>query len=400
MPAFFSYRDSSWTLSPPLPPLPQRRPMPPPTPWLNADPFTTGLVDGEGHIDLQEPCPSSCSLDYSIRGLTMEVRAGTGYTLAETLGFAPLCSTVAPQIASTLRTGAHVCHCEGNTEHCRDGYCSPDVVHVMYGTSLYRPCFTSTPVMGPCGVTPCPPPPPMPPPPPPSPPPPPELAKPVCTEWCLAFSNSFYCRPSDFSESGGLCSGCPSVNGCKHVAAPAMPTHQQSPPAPTSCMCVESCPYSSDGDCDDGGEGSEYTICNLGTDCHDCGPRCDGASTPPATTPSPPLSASQAFAGSVDPSAGITDLATGFAAVLVFFALVLLVRLRCAGYRQPACLRPACLRPSTRPIDPMATAAQPLSKALTRQEEADVADSSVELNEAALEAEEEPPPYVATMSLE
>jgi hypothetical protein len=33
------------------------------------------------------------------------------------------------------------------------------------------------------------------------------------------------------------------------------------------------CVYASDGDCDDGGPGAQYTACSLGTDCVDCGPR-------------------------------------------------------------------------------------------------------------------------------
>lgn len=37
--------------------------------------------------------------------------------------------------------------------------------------------------------------------------------------------------------------------------------------------CIDSCPYASDGDCDDGGPGSDYDLCELGTDCEDCGVR-------------------------------------------------------------------------------------------------------------------------------
>ena len=38
-------------------------------------------------------------------------------------------------------------------------------------------------------------------------------------------------------------------------------------------LCSESCSYSNDGDCDDGGPGSDFSLCSLGTDCIDCGPR-------------------------------------------------------------------------------------------------------------------------------
>jgi len=37
--------------------------------------------------------------------------------------------------------------------------------------------------------------------------------------------------------------------------------------------CTDDCPTHGDGECDDGGPGSLYDICALGTDCTDCGPR-------------------------------------------------------------------------------------------------------------------------------
>ena len=42
----------------------------------------------------------------------------------------------------------------------------------------------------------------------------------------------------------------------------------------TSCFCEDACNFASDGDCDDGGPGSEYGECSVGTDCSDCGQRC------------------------------------------------------------------------------------------------------------------------------
>jgi len=48
-------------------------------------------------------------------------------------------------------------------------------------------------------------------------------------------------------------------------------------------LCSNSCPYAGDGECDDCGEGSEYSVCDIGTDCDDCGLRaeddeCEGGS--------------------------------------------------------------------------------------------------------------------------
>ncbi len=38
-------------------------------------------------------------------------------------------------------------------------------------------------------------------------------------------------------------------------------------------ICENTCMYMGDGECDDGGPGSDYDVCGYGTDCADCGPR-------------------------------------------------------------------------------------------------------------------------------
>lgn len=38
-------------------------------------------------------------------------------------------------------------------------------------------------------------------------------------------------------------------------------------------LCDDTCAWPKDGECDDGGEGSLYNNCDLGTDCADCGER-------------------------------------------------------------------------------------------------------------------------------
>jgi hypothetical protein len=38
-------------------------------------------------------------------------------------------------------------------------------------------------------------------------------------------------------------------------------------------LCTNTCWFAFDGDCDDGGPGSDFSLCELGTDCFDCGPR-------------------------------------------------------------------------------------------------------------------------------
>jgi hypothetical protein len=38
-------------------------------------------------------------------------------------------------------------------------------------------------------------------------------------------------------------------------------------------LCTNTCQFANDGLCDDGGPGSDYSVCEYGTDCADCGPR-------------------------------------------------------------------------------------------------------------------------------
>ena len=44
-------------------------------------------------------------------------------------------------------------------------------------------------------------------------------------------------------------------------------------PGDTVTLCTDTCVWAMDGECDDGGPGSAYSLCDLGTDCTDCGPR-------------------------------------------------------------------------------------------------------------------------------
>ena len=50
-------------------------------------------------------------------------------------------------------------------------------------------------------------------------------------------------------------------------------------------LCSETCRYSGDNECDDGGSGSDYSYCDLGTDCSDCGRRLiDGEASETSST--------------------------------------------------------------------------------------------------------------------
>ena len=67
---------------------------------------------------------------------------------------------------------------------------------------------------------------------------------------------------------------------------PRPPRHPPSPPRLPGSVCVENCNWSSDGDCDDGGPGAEYADCGYGADCFDCGVR---QGQPPRAPPPPRL---------------------------------------------------------------------------------------------------------------
>ena len=73
--------------------------------------------------------------------------------------------------------------------------------------------------------------------------------------------------------------------------------HCSPPPPPLEPVvcCEDTCTgyefdVAGDDDCDDGGAGSDFALCDLGTDCSDCGNRCDMfiPASPPLLPPLPP----------------------------------------------------------------------------------------------------------------
>ena len=60
-------------------------------------------------------------------------------------------------------------------------------------------------------------------------------------------------------------------------------------PPPPLVLCTNNCYWRNDGDCDDGGSGSDYNSCDHGSDCGDCGQRYTRYLTPsPFLPPTPP----------------------------------------------------------------------------------------------------------------
>ena len=61
------------------------------------------------------------------------------------------------------------------------------------------------------------------------------------------------------------------------ISYPTSATASASTPDTTSC-CTDTCTFASDGACDDGGSGAQYSVCTTpGSDCSDCGSRCTGS---------------------------------------------------------------------------------------------------------------------------
>ena len=81
-----------------------------------------------------------------------------------------------------------------------------------------------------------------------------------CTNTC-ATSNDGEC---DDGGPGSLYSICDLGSDCNDCGARG------------GALCTNTCSTSNDSECDDGGPGSLYSICSLGTDCNDCGPRAGG----------------------------------------------------------------------------------------------------------------------------
>ena len=55
-------------------------------------------------------------------------------------------------------------------------------------------------------------------------------------------------------------------------------------PAPQVLVCDNACRWSYDGECDDGGPGAQHAVCAYGSDCYDCGARpLPGAAPRPVT---------------------------------------------------------------------------------------------------------------------
>ena len=92
------------------------------------------------------------------------------------------------------------------------------------------------------------------------------------------------CAECPMGNGEGWCNGdCSWIGG--QCVDPPTPIAPPTPAPPATSRCSDTCDYRIDEICDDGGPGSEWGDCQLGSDCWDCGPR---PFDPPPSPSSPP----------------------------------------------------------------------------------------------------------------
>jgi len=110
-----------------------------------------------------------------------------------------------------------------------------------------------------------------------------------CGELFCADGEQFLCTDDNAADYIGACdgsggSGTPTVSGGGSGGSGSGGGGSSSGGG-GGTLCSDTCHDAFDGYCDDGGPGSDYSICELGTDCGDCGPR-DGSGGGSTPTPS------------------------------------------------------------------------------------------------------------------
>ena len=104
----------------------------------------------------------------------------------------------------------------------------------------------------------------------------------LCSETCVKPENVLSVRDNGECDDGGegsKYSRCPLGTDCKDCG----------PRFDWGTDCFNSCPLANDATCDDGGAGAQWSSCPYGTDCVDCGPRLRMEALPPPHTPYPPM---------------------------------------------------------------------------------------------------------------
>lgn len=85
-------------------------------------------------------------------------------------------------------------------------------------------------------------------------------------------------------------------------------------PEPSGGQCTNTCTYANDGDCDDGGPGADYSLCDYGTDCGDCGSRY-GEAPAPEPEPQPEPTPADPCDSCLDSCRGLSSCCTGMGCI-------------------------------------------------------------------------------------
>jgi len=109
----------------------------------------------------------------------------------------------------------------------------------------------------------------------------------------------YYCDAGEICTSDGQCqsggSGGSSGASSSSSGGGGASGSSGTPPPPPRSVCEDTCRWSADGVCDDGGPHAEFGVCPYGTDCTDCGPRrqdgfgCQAAGGSSQASPAVPL---------------------------------------------------------------------------------------------------------------
>ena len=175
---------------------------------------------------------------------------------------------------------------------------------------------------------------------------------------CLAYPEcmqTLYCaivdRPTLCSQIGSFSGACGSApRYCSEQCG--MYAH--------CLLCTDTCTFDGDGDCDDGGSGSEYTSCPAGSDCADCGIRGgsflhwnDPSATPPSAHARPPPPVAHFDNGSFPKTRGNDTIGAGWITLLILCGASLLAGSVAVWWRRRRDNRPVSVRtPITSPLNP------------------------------------------------
>ena len=98
----------------------------------------------------------------------------------------------------------------------------------------------------------------------------------VSQEECTNTCEYAYDGECDDGGDGADYDVCPLGTDCADCGSRGSDPDEES--ETSDSLCSNSCRYAFDGECDDGGSGAAYDVCALGTDCGDCGTRSGSSS--------------------------------------------------------------------------------------------------------------------------